>query len=698
MKKPKQKRRRTKPESPAIAAPPAAPDAPQAAVAEDPAALVAWAQHAIAAGRLPAAEAALDRALAATPDDPAALHYRGLVAYRMGQVDDAIRMMQRSVELTPDSATYPCNLSVLLSNAGRHAEAVAAAERAIRIKPDLGEAHRNRANALLRLGRLEVAVPAFRAAIALRPDDMALRNDLGVALQQLGRLDEAIAVLREGLARVPDHVELLTNLCTVLVEAKVPLEAVEAGERAIAARPDHPGALYNLGNAYRAMLRMPEAVAVYRRAIAVRPLHAPSHNNLGIALKTLRQFEEAETAYRGALAVRPDFPSALTNLGIVLARQGRFDEALAHARRAMELTPADGAFATNCGQILYASGDPEAAIAMQDRAIAIAPELADAHMNRAVALLSLGRYREGWEEYHWRWRTTGFDYRSRHAALPEWQGAPAPGKRLLVHIEQGQGDLIQFVRLMPLLKRRTGAVIHVEAPGSLAALFETAPGIDGVQPTGGTADGFDLRISMMSLPGLLGIDLTQPPMPVPYLRADPARIAAWRERLGAEDGRLRVGLVWAGRPEHADDHNRTIAERRLMPLFDTPGVRFISLQVGPRASNIRRLKFDDRVEDWSRPLTDFAETAAAMTQLDLMISVDTAPAHLAGALGMPVWMLLPFAPDFRWRWGRSDVPWYPTMRLWRQPGFDQWEAVVAEVSGALRALVEAPRGARWSAP
>ena len=393
-----------------------------------------------------------------------------------------------------------------------------------------------------------------------------------------------------------------------------------------------------------------------RRAIAINPREASLQSNLGNLLLQQGRLDEAAACYRRAIELKPNFPEALNNLGNALRAQKQLDEAVTSYRRALKLRP----------------DDPEA------------------HYNLATALLARGDMPAGWEEHEWRWKTPQLAPNRRDFAQPQWRGEAAEGRTLLIHAEQGFGDTLQFCRYAALAAAR-GMRVILEAPKPLMRLLGSLSGVDRLVAQGEATPQFDLHCPMLSMPLALGTTIATIPGDVPYLRADAAQAAAWRTRLAALENRgPRIGLVWAGNPRRqllaaaAVDRRRSIAPDRLAPLFELPGLHFFSLQKdGPAA----RARF--RLIDFMAEMGDFADTAALIVNLDLIISVDTSVVHLAAALGKPVWLLDRFDPCWRWLVGRRDSPWYPGLHLYRQPQPGDWNSVVAEVARDLRGLPSA---------
>lgn len=426
-------------------------------------------------------------------------------------------------------------------------------------------------------------------------------------------------------------------------------------------------------------------------AILARGPNAIAEHYLGVLDMQAGRPAEGERRIRAALALRADVPDFYNNLGLSLRAQGRLDEAVAEYRRAIGLDPAYAPAWSNLGLDLHKLGDLDAALAAYDRAIALEPRFAQARFGRALVLLTRGDYAQGWAEYEWRRHcpeyAAGYRLPSGLGA-PAWQGEALAGRRVLLIGEQGIGDTIQFVRYAARLADGGAWVaVYVHKPG-LAPLIASATGVAAVFTAGQPLPAVDFHCHMLSLPHRLG-SATPGAVParVPYLAASASRRAAWRERIATLPGRLRVGLAWAGSPSNPDDRYRSCPFGALAPLFAVPGIDWVNLQLGAARADLGRIP--NPVHDWGDAQTDFAETAALIAELDLVISVDTAIAHAAGALGVPVWVLLQKSADFRWLSGRDDSPWYPTARLFRQPAGGDWHAAVLAAKHALADLLQA---------
>jgi tetratricopeptide (TPR) repeat protein len=511
--------------------------------------------------------------------------------------------------------------------------------------------------------------PAFRANA--RPLAPAPDLSRALALHSQGDFAAAETIYRLALAAQPRNLDALNLIGVLLTQTGRAAEGLARIEAALAIKPDFLQALNNRAQALIALNRCEEAVACLDKALKLRPDYAPAHINRAQALLALRRPAEALANLDRALALQPGSLEALDNLCAALEELGRLDEALAVADRALALKRDHAPAHNNRGVVLRELGRFGEAAAAFDRALAAAPGFAEARFNRATLALLRGDYASGWADYESRWARPGAPARLV-AGLPEWRGEPLEGRSLLVYAEQGFGDVIQFSRY---LRRVDGATLRV--PPALCALMRRlCPETPIVASAAGR---WDLACALASLPRLCGgIPAPTPPAP------DPKREAFWRERLGGHG--LRIGIAWQGAKGGKVDVGRSAPLAEFAPLARIPGVRLISLQKGEPLGDLPEVE----AFDLDAGPDAFLDTAALMASLDLVVSTDTAIAHLAGALGRPVWAALKQVPDWRWGIERADSPWYPTMRLFRQRARGDWPQVFADMAGALRELAAAP--------
>jgi tetratricopeptide (TPR) repeat protein len=569
---------------------------------------------------------------------------------------------------------------------------------------------------LAREDHWDEAVASFREAVRLRPDYTDAFNNLGNVLYFQGKLDEAVAAYREAVRLSPNHAGALSNLGEVLRHQGKLSEALECCQRAVELQPEFAQGRNHLGLALSANERFEEALVQCGEAVRLQPALAEAHHGLGYVLLQLRRIDEATAAIDTALRLNPHLAEAHANLGACLLRRGRTDEALAQLDDALRRKPDhtdayihkahalwqlgrfDDALAAGAeivrrkpnaaeghnvmGVVHMKAGRPAEALAAFARAVEITPDFAQAHFNRGLAYLLMGDYEHGWPEYDWRWRCR--DFVSKPVPQEQmWDGSPLAGRTILLHAEQGVGDALQFLRFVPLVKQQ-GATVIVAGSPALMPLLSRVPGIDHVVEPGAPGVKFDVEAPLLSLPGRLGITLDTLPAHVPYLPGDADLEAYWRKELNRNTG-YRVGIAWQGNPDHPEDRLRSVPLTAFAPLAQDR-VRLISLQMGPGREQIDALAGQFAVEELPTRPEDVApilRSAAVIDSLDLVITVDTAVAHLAGALGVPVWIALAFAPDWRWMLGREDSPWYPTARLFRQKWFGDWAEVFAHMGREL---------------
>jgi Flp pilus assembly protein TadD len=502
----------------------------------------------------------------------------------------------------------------------------------------------------------------------------------GLEHHRAGRLDEAEALYREALRLEPQEAEALRLLGAIAAKRGGHEAAVALFQEALALRPDIAYCHNDLGLALAALRRLDEAEAAYREALRLAPEFAEAAINLALLVAAAGRWEEAEQCCRRALALAPQAALVHASLGLALAGLDRFAEAEAALCEAQRLKPDDPAVHLHLGGALNLQNRPGEAALSYCRAIALDPDSAAAHLNLALSLLGSGEFEEGWREYEWRWHS---ENGPRRPTAPLWKGEPLAGKRILLYAEQGFGDAIHFMRYAPLVRDRGGRVV-LEVGAELLRLAGTLDGPESIVVAGGPEPLCDFASPLLSLPLRFGTTLATIPARVPYLAADPDDAARWRARLAPLPG-LRVGLVWAGNPDlgAALDRRRSIPLGHFAPLAGLKGLSLVSLQKGEAARQAALPPKGLVLHDWTQELADFADTAALVAALDLVVGVDTAVVHLAGALGKPVWVLSRFDADWRWLLDREDSPWYPSLRLFRQKRPGDWAEIIDKVAAAL---------------
>ncbi len=639
------------------------------------------------AGYLAEAEQRYRQILAHQPDQVDALYLLGVVAYQTGQAEAAIAQYRQAIALNPDHAEARCNLGVALRQQGEVEAAIAEYQRAIALKPNYVEAYFNLGNALRDRQQWNEAVEQYQQAIALRPNYVEAYCNLASTLANLGQPDAAMAQYRLAIALRPNFASAHYNLANILRETGQTTLALYHYQQAIQHNPDHIDAHLNLAGLLIVNNQTAAAEALWERIIvhcnhvlSLNPASAIAHYGLASTYRKQELVDLALQHYQDALRLDPVLVQAHSDLGTLLQQQGDLEVSVFHLQRAIDLDPTNPQCHYNLGLAYQFRREPERAIAAQDRAIALNPDYVDAHCSRAADLLMAGRLIEGFTEYEWRWRRPDF----APMAVPQpWDGTPLPDQTMLLYTEQGFGDAIQFIRYAPLVAERVGRVIVLCRP-SLLRLFVTTPGVNQVIDGSDPLPPFDLRVPLMSLPRIFGTTLDTIPAAIPYLSA-PIR---YDLRLTAPSpDQRKVGLVWTAgnfglQKELA--RSRSCGLAYFHPLLSVPNIAFYSLQKGEAEAELGQFEWASSIVDLSPQIHDFADTAAAIAQLDLVITVDTAVAHLAGAMGKPVWVLLPYSADWRWLINREDTPWYPTMRLFRQTQPAAWSALLQQVADCLQ--------------
>jgi tetratricopeptide (TPR) repeat protein len=537
-----------------------------------------------------------------------------------------------------------------------------------------------------RSGDFRTAEDGYRRVLQRNPRNDRAWGLLGALCFEQGRLTEALGCHRQQAElnpRDPQAHQLCGN--TLVRLANYP-EAEAAYRRALELQPGCVEALVNLGFALGELERLDEARECYERARGIAPAVPEIHHNLGNILREKSLFEEALSSYNEAIRLRPDYAKAFINKGIALISRGRLTEATACAKKAVELLPNFAEAHNTLAHALSVGGDIAGAAAAFDRAIELKPDYADAHWNRSLLELIRGDYERGWQGYEWRWQC------KRATPLPpfvkpRWDGSDLSGRTLLLHAEQGLGDVLHFVRYAPLIQARGGRVI-VQCQGGLMPLLSRTPGIDQLAAWGKPSPPHDVWLPMMSAPTIFKTTLDTIPADIPYLFPDPALVERWRRELAAVPG-LRIGIAWQGSPRHPWDRHRSAPLAAFEPLAKIPGVQLISLQKGDEQPSDQSAQFPlIPLSEFTDRIGAFVDTAAILKNLDLVIAVDTAVVHLAGGLGVPVWVALHRTPDWRWLLDRPDTPWYPSMRLFRQKTFGEWGPVFDEIARELKNYAE----------
>jgi tetratricopeptide (TPR) repeat protein len=570
---------------------------------------------------------------------------------RTGRWSEGESLCRQVLAAEPNHAGALHLLGVSAGTSGRTDEAIELIGKAIKSNPNVAEYHANLSKFLGDRSRYEEAIAAARRAVQLQPKFAMAWNNLGEAQRRSGRISESATAFVQAANCQPDCAEFQKSAGAALLEIGRVEEAVACLRRWVQLAPAEltANAWYDLGVGLMADMRYDEAIDANRRCLAINPRHEAAWNNLGNALKRTGRLDEAADALGESLRLKPDWGEAWCNLGGVYMAQGRIESA-------------NDAF---------------------HEALLKAPQQPVIHYNHGVLLLLQGDFERGWQEYEWRWKCREVKIPTRFP-VPPWRGEPLDGKTIMLHGEQGLGDSIQFIRYAPMVAARGGKIILCVQP-EVCRLLKDVPGVERVAPQPNELPACHTYCYLMDLPLAFGTRMDSIPNATPYLTADPQLCRRWGGRL-AQDADLKVGLAWAGRPTHVNDRWRTLNLSQLAPLSEVPGVTFYSLQKGAGSEQAGAGPTGMKLVDLTAEMDDFADTAALASNLDLIVTVDSAVAHLAGAIGKPVWILTPFAPDWRWMLKCQDSPWYPTARLFRQPAQGDWATVVQRIRQELTAL------------
>ena len=668
------------------------------------------------------------------PNDAEVYNNLGVAQWDIGLLADAIASYKKALLIYPSFAEAHSNLGELRRILGKFDEAVSSCQRALASGPGFAMAHNNLGNAQKHLGRLTSAVESYRRALAIDPECADTYNNLGNVQRDLGKVNDAVASFAKALERNPGCAEAHSNLGAAqhilgnldkaatscrralainpcLAEGHNNLGNIQRGLgqhdaavasflRALKSNPEYAGAHNNLAVIHRDLGRVEEAVAGCKRALAINPVHVEAHSNLGTALRDLRLFDRAAISCRRALDIDPCFAEAHNTLGSVLADLGQLCDALASFRKALQLHPGLAEPYKNLAVTQRDLACLEQAAASCQRALAIDPPYAEARTYLGLILLLMGNLAEGFEHYESR-----FDpkWQKRSSSPPEvvfpmWQGESLVGKSLLVWPEQGLGDQLQFCRYLSILRQRGARRITLVCSAPLRSLFQGFAGADEILTTTEAAaiPTRDYWTFLLSIPRHCNTKLGSIPAVVPYLFAD-TRLQQHIAAQCADIEEFRLGVCWQGGRAYSHDAERSPGLAPLRPLFDLAKVRFFALQPDSR-DNFLSLAgpagFDlgHEIDSLTQP---FAETAALIMNLDLVITCDTSIGHLAGALGKPVWVILPFVPDWRWMMDREDSPWYPNTRLFRQTVRGDWADVFERVARRLESIVAGESPLVW---
>jgi tetratricopeptide (TPR) repeat protein len=640
-------------------------------------------QH-IQSGNLDAAAAICHRMLTVNAHQAEALHLLGVIALQAGENEKALALFQNALAIDPTHPLYHCSQGEALKIQGRLEESIACYHKALVLNPDVAEIHYDLGNTYHCQKAYADAIRCYQKALQLKPDFAQAYYNLANTYLDQRNLAAAISHYQRALVLDPAYADAYFNLGIAYFEANQMDDAIAAYRKALEFKPDMTAACYNMGLVLHRQKRLTAAVSCFQQAIQLNAGFPAAYNNMGVVLLEQKKHAQAMVCFQKAIDLKPDYTDAVYNLGKCLTDQGRYPDAIACYQKALQQNPGYHKACNNMGKICQDIGANQKAIFWFQKAVQIEPDNAEAQFNLATVYLLTENFQKGWKAYEWRFKRRAWKQTYPYQYdKPRWTGESFVGRQLFVHSEQGLGDIFQFVRYLPWVKALGGTVIF-ETRKELIGLFKDMPEIDELVTftnAGQPAAEFDLVVPLASLPGIFETTLENLPAKVPYIFADREKCARWRARLTA-DG-VKVGLVWAGTNT---DPRRACPLGWLKSLSDITGVHLYGLQKGIAAEQIEveGLPEGMQLTNLGQEFKDFTDTAAVIDNLDLVVSTDTSVAHLAGAMGKTVWVMLPYVADWRWFLHRDDSPWYPTMRLFRQPGPGNWNSVGRQITAELQ--------------
>jgi tetratricopeptide (TPR) repeat protein len=636
------------------------------------------------AGRIPEAEECYRRIIEIDPAHADAYRLLGVVARQTGKLESSEQLIRQAILCNPSVWIYHHDLGQTYELHGNIQRAIQSYRHALSLNPENAESIRRLADLLSEAGELDEAAALFERLLQMTPSDAEAHYDLGRLRKRRGDLQAAVNCYRSAINLRPNCFEIHFNLAAALFQVGMFEESAHSYQQALRLQPNDAEAHYSLGVALQESGKFEAAAESYANAIRLKADYAEAYSNLGIASAELGNLPMAINFLRYSLTLQPSSPDIHCNLGNLLFKQGDTIAAIDSYRNGLMLQPDHAVALANLGVTLETLGDAESAEECYQSALKSRPDFSLAKFFLGLHQLSKGEFSVGWNAYEHRWVSKECRSYRRTFSQPRWRGEDIQGSRILLYAEQGLGDTMQFVRYLSMLLAR-GAEIILEVQPNLYRLLKNSFEQVRVIRAGEAHPDFDWQCPLLSLPLAFGTDLESIPSSGPYLRVEATAAAIWAERLSADT--LRVGLAWAGNPKHSRERQRSISLEQLARLTRIEGLTFYSLQKGAAAAPLKSRSSDLRLIDLDAGQEDFADTAAIAANLDLVISIDTSVAHLAGAIGRPVWILLHHMPDWRWLRGRSDSPWYPTARLFRQTVPGNWNGVLDQLEESLRALV-----------
>lgn len=638
-------------------------------------------------GRFDQAEQIYRSVLSTDPNCNHAWHLLGLLTHQRGQSEAGAQMIERAVQLGLHTVEVLTNLGECYRHLGRHSEAIAAFRAAIQLNPNQVETINGLCMVYLAHQQYAEALPLFERIVELRPNDVSVRHGYGAALALAGRMDDAIGEWERALALDPNHQQVLRDLGVNLQSHGRLDEALKTLAMLVERHPGYAQGYADYAEALLVAGRIDEGIAFAQRGVELAPAQAESHHTLGRAYRIGGQYDAALTESLKALELNPNFLLPLGNIVLIGEAIHSYSRLIEWLEKAVEKMPDHVAFWIAISESHSREGQIEKSIEVLDRALTHQPNHPDLRLSRSIRLFSAGRFLEAFKDYSSRQVLQLYEAMVKNAGKTMWDGSDPAGKHLFVYAEQGFGDIIQFARYLPMLVERGMTLTIGTGREEICPLLRAIPGVTEVVVGESTLGNHEFHIALMSLPCIFKTTLETVPNRVPYIHADESKIQQWKPMIDAHARGLKVGMVWGGRGP--SDPRRVCTIKDLSILSDVPNVSWYSLQTDQPREQLKDAPVEMNILDVGRDLKDFSDTAAVIAQLDLVISIDTATVHLAGAMGKKTWLMLPYFAEWRWFDQGDTSPWYPTMKLFRQKKINDWSDVVQSIR---RELIELSSG------
>ncbi|NWF97982.1 MAG: tetratricopeptide repeat protein [Nitrospirae bacterium] len=669
-------------------------------------------------GEIQKAEYGFRKLLEKKPNHAESLRFLGIILLQTKKYESAIDVIQKDIKLNPKNADSYNNLGLSFFGLKQYDKAIELFNKAIKLDPSHFHAYYNLGNSFKSLNKFDDAIECYKKSLSINPQFIEAHNNLGDVYQEKELFDEAIQSYKNALNINSNFGNIYNNLGLALFKKGLYDEALGYFKKALELNPQLADAYNNIGNYFFNKNEIDQAINYYLKALKLEQNFA-TYNNLGNAFKEKGLLEEAIKFYEKALnfnqnAVNtaidlgnlirkkgkldeaicffqnlidknPQNPVVYINMAVIFQEKGLLDEAFKYYNKALEINPNVAEGYNNLALAFIEKGLYEEALSNLEKSLQLKPSLASAHFNLAMLLLLKNNFSKGWEEYEWRWKTSDFKSIKFNYSQPLWDGSDKNGRIILLHAEQGLGDTIHFMRYIKLVIEKNMEVIF-RCPKELISLAKYSFPEVKIIPFEESLPDFEVHCPLMSLPLILKTTIDSIPAQIPYISVDSSLINFWTEKI-KDNSNLKIGIAWSGNPKYKRDKQRSCSLKNFLEILKIKPISFYSLQKGSGSEQVKELPEEINLIDFTEEIKDFSDTAAIIQNLDLIISVDTAVAHLAGAMGKPVWTMLPFVPDWRWMLDREDSPWYPTMRLFRQQSIDNWNSVIIRIKKELEAIL-----------